>query len=59
MSKVLSLADDVYHIHKTRFKVLFVWGAKGLWGGLNRLAFHPELTKDVRCHEMFLSMCCA
>ena len=23
------------------------------------LAFHPELTKDVRCHEMFLSMCSA
>ncbi len=20
-------------------------------------AFHPELTKDVRCHEMFLAMC--
>ncbi len=23
------------------------------------LAFHPELTGDTRCHEMFLSMCCA
>lgn len=22
------------------------------------LAFHPELTKDSRCHQLFLSLCC-
>ena len=37
-SEVLSPADDVYHIDKTRFKVPFVCGAKDLGEALRRLA---------------------
>lgn len=37
-SEVLSPADDVYHIDKTRFKVPFVCGAKDLGEALRRIA---------------------
>lgn len=37
-SEVLSPADDVYHIDKTRFKVPFVCGAKGLGEALRRIS---------------------
>ena len=37
-SEVLSPADDVYHINKTRFKVPFVCGAKDLGEGLRRIS---------------------
>ena len=37
-SEVLSQADDVYHIDKTRFKVPFVCGAKDLGEALRRIA---------------------
>lgn len=37
-SKVLSPADDVYHIDKTRFKVPFVCGARDLGEALRRIA---------------------
>ncbi len=36
-SEVLSPADDVYHIDKTRFKVPFVCGAKNLGEALRRI----------------------
>lgn len=36
-SEVLSLADDVFHIDKTRFKVPFVCGAKDLGEALRRI----------------------
>ena len=36
-SEVLSLADDVYHIDKTKFKVPFVCGAKDLGEALRRI----------------------
>ena len=36
-SEVLSPADDVYHIDKTRFKVTFVCGAKDLGEALRRI----------------------
>ena len=36
-SEVLSPADDVYHIHKTKFKVPFVCGAKDLGEALRRI----------------------
>ena len=36
-SEVLSPADDVYHIDKTKFKVPFVCGAKDLGGALRRI----------------------
>lgn len=36
-SEVLSPADDVYHIDKTRFNVPFVCGAKGLGEALRRV----------------------
>lgn len=36
-SEVLSPADDVYHIDKTKFKVLFVCGAKDLGEALRRI----------------------
>ena len=37
-SEVLSPADDVYHIDKTRFKVPFVCGARDLGEALRRIA---------------------
>lgn len=37
-SEVLSPADDVYHIDKTRFKVPFVCGAKDLGEALRRIS---------------------
>ncbi|MBQ1890988.1 MAG: pyridoxal 5'-phosphate synthase lyase subunit PdxS [Firmicutes bacterium] len=37
-SEVLSPADDVYHIDKTKFKVPFVCGAKDLGEALRRIA---------------------
>ena len=37
-SEVLSPADDVYHIDKTRFKVPFVCGAKALGEALRRIS---------------------
>lgn len=37
-SEVLSPADDVYHIDKTKFKVPFVCGAKNLSEALRRIA---------------------
>ena len=37
-SEVLSLADDVYHIDKTQFKVPFVCGARDLGEALRRIA---------------------
>lgn len=37
-SEVLSPADDVYHINKTKFKVPFVCGAKDLGEALRRIA---------------------
>ncbi|MFA5274579.1 MAG: pyridoxal 5'-phosphate synthase lyase subunit PdxS [Candidatus Izemoplasmatales bacterium] len=37
-SEVLSPADDIYHIDKTRFKVPFVCGAKNLGEALRRIA---------------------
>ncbi|MBO4798134.1 MAG: pyridoxal 5'-phosphate synthase lyase subunit PdxS [Candidatus Methanomethylophilaceae archaeon] len=37
-SEVLSPADDVYHIDKTRFKVPFVCGARNLGEALRRIA---------------------
>lgn len=37
-SEVLSPADDVYHINKTRFKVPFVCGAKDLGEALRRIS---------------------
>lgn len=37
-SEVLSLADDVYHIDKTKFKVPFVCGAKDLGEALRRIS---------------------
>ena len=37
-SEVLSPADDVYHIDKTRFKVPFVFGAKDLGEALRRIS---------------------
>ena len=37
-SEVLSPADDVYHIDKTRFDVPFVCGARGLGEALRRVA---------------------
>ncbi len=37
-SEVLSPADDVYHIDKTKFKVPFVCGAKNLGEALRRIA---------------------
>lgn len=37
-SEVLSPADDVYHIDKTRFKVPFVCGAKDLGESLRRIS---------------------
>lgn len=37
-SEVLSPADDVYHIDKTRFKVPFVCGAKNLGEALRRIS---------------------
>ncbi|HJK36515.1 MAG TPA: pyridoxal 5'-phosphate synthase lyase subunit PdxS, partial [Methanocorpusculum sp.] len=37
-SEVLSPADDVYHIDKTRFKVPFVCGARNLGEALRRVA---------------------
>lgn len=37
-SEVLSPADDVYHIDKTRFKVSFVCGAKDLGEALRRIS---------------------
>lgn len=37
MSEVLSPADDVYHIDKTKFKVPFVCGAKNLGEALRRI----------------------
>ena len=37
-SKVLSPADDVYHIDKTQFKVPFVCGARDLGEALRRIA---------------------
>lgn len=37
-SEVLSPADDVYHIDKTRFKVPFVCGAKDLGEALHRIS---------------------
>ena len=37
-SEVLSPADDVYHIDKTRFKVPFVGGAKDLGEALRRIS---------------------
>ncbi|MCD7768668.1 MAG: pyridoxal 5'-phosphate synthase lyase subunit PdxS [Oscillospiraceae bacterium] len=37
-SEVLSPADDVYHIQKTRFKVPFVCGARNLGEALRRIA---------------------
>lgn len=36
-SEVLSPADDVYHIYKTRFKVPFVCGARNLGEALRRI----------------------
>lgn len=36
-SEVLTLADDVYHIDKTRFKVPFVCGARDLGEALRRI----------------------
>ena len=36
-SEVLSPADDVYHIDKTKFKVPFVCGARDLGGALRRI----------------------
>ena len=37
-SEVLSPADDVYHIDKTRFNVPFVCGARDLGEALRRIA---------------------
>ncbi len=37
-SEVLSPADDIYHIDKTKFKVPFVCGAKNLGEALRRIA---------------------
>lgn len=37
-SEVLSPADDVYHIDKTKFKVPFVCGAKDLGEALRRIS---------------------
>ena len=37
-SEVLSPADDVYHIYKTRFRVPFVCGARDLGEALRRIA---------------------
>jgi pyridoxal 5'-phosphate synthase pdxS subunit len=37
-SEVLSPADDIYHIDKTRFRVPFVCGAKDLGEALRRIA---------------------
>ena len=37
-SEVLSPADDIYHIDKTRFRVAFVCGAKDLGEALRRIA---------------------
>ena len=37
-SEVLSPADDVYHIDKTKFKVPFVCGARALGEALRRIA---------------------
>ena len=37
-SEVLSPADDIYHIDKTKFKVTFVCGAKDLGEALRRIA---------------------
>lgn len=37
-SEVLSPADDIYHIDKTRFKVPFVCGAKNLGEALRRIS---------------------
>ena len=44
-SEVLSPADDVYHIDKTKFKVPFVCGAKDLGEALRRIEEGPSMIR--------------
>lgn len=45
-SEVLTMADDVHHIHKAPFKVPFVCGARNLGEALRRIA---EGAAFIRC----------
>lgn len=47
-SEVLSPADDVYHIDKTRFKVPFVCGAKDLGEALRRISEGASMIRTKR-----------
>ena len=56
-SEVLSPADDVYHINKTKFKVPFVCGAKDLGEALRRIAEGDDPHKGRAWHRRYYPSC--